>query len=156
MSISKSMMDKMMPFMTKGLSKEDKMEMMGKMMPQMMEGVSMIELMPKMMVQLLPMFVDELKQMGIKTENILPKIIGKVLPKMMKLMNKDEMEKMKKQILANIMKDENLKNVIPQFFMEMMPIMVPDCLEAFMKELPVEKANAFKRKMVEIYSVGLT
>ena len=62
MKVIKNVMDGMMPIMMKGLDKEDKMELMDKMMPRMLEGVNMLELMPKMMIQMLPMLIEEIKK----------------------------------------------------------------------------------------------
>jgi hypothetical protein len=154
MKVVKNMMDGMMPVMMKGLDKEDKMELMDKMMPHMLAGVSMVELMPKMMIQMLPVLVQELKDMGIQTENILPKLMGKIMP-MMDMMDTQKMVAMRDKALEKMMQDEKMRKFMPECFIDMMPAMVPGFLEHFLKELPQEKREEFTKKMIHIFLNGV-
>lgn len=152
MRIIKKTMNGMMPMMMKGLTKEEKMELMDNMMPMMLDGVNMLELMPKMTATMLPILIEELKQLD--TKDILPKLMGKALPamkEMMDMMDKDKMVKMQDRMLVKMMKDEKMKKFMPQTFVEMMPIMMPGCLNIFLRELPEKERNEYTKKMTSIF-----
>lgn len=40
---------------------------------------------------------------------------------------------------------------MPEFFSEMMPRMLPKCLNAFLSELPEEKRIEFTKKMASVF-----
>lgn len=145
MTAMKGVMEKMMPFMMKGLSPDDRMEMMLKMMPQMMKDVDMADLMPQMMISMMPQMMSSVERHG----GVI-KFMGTMIPTMWELMDMKALARKKDQMLEQLMDNEQFRTMMPQCFADDFPTMFKGNFEHFLPKLSKEQRIAFVGTMLSL------
>jgi hypothetical protein len=145
------MMDGMMGRFMADFSKEDKMELMSQMMPKMMEDINMLEMMPRMMVTMMPKMISEVKDIiedqDIDFKEFMAGTMNKVVPVIMEGINKDSVVEHKEEMMSVMMDKDCIRQHMPQMQCRMMP----GCTERMLPNLPKEQRIEFMQKMVDIF-----
>ncbi len=141
----KKIMDRMMPFMMKGLSPDDKKDMMLEMMPEMMKDVDMADLMPRMMVSMMPQIMASMRP-----EGGVARFMGTTMPTMFSLIDMHAVADKKDEMLEQLMTQEQFRGFMPQCFAEEFPHMVRGNFVHFLPELSREQRITFVRTMFSL------
>lgn len=135
------MMDSMMDKMMSTFTAEEKQQMMAEMMPKMMADINMLEMMPKMMLTMMPKMIDEVK--AIMSEQgkefdfmeVMPKVMGPFMSTMLREMPADKMVEKKENMMTKMFERDDLKKAIPERQQQMMP----GCMKRLMENIPYEE-----------------
>ncbi|MBD3257231.1 hypothetical protein GF377_02270 [candidate division GN15 bacterium] len=146
------MMDGMMDKMMSTFSNEEKQQLMAQMMPRMMADVNMLEMMPKMMLTMMPKMFDEVK--GIMAEQgkefdlmeIMPEVMGPFMSTMLREVPAEKMVDHKEKMMAKVFEREDLRMAIPQRQQQMMP----GCMKRMMENIPYEEKLPYATHILEI------
>lgn len=148
-----AMMDGMMDKMLADFTVEEKMEMMTTMMPKMMQDLPMLELMPKMMLDMMPLLFAEIRvypeRFGVKDFDFkifMRGMMEKVMPVMVKGVGPEKMVEMKEEFMATMMESTELAQLMP----EMKTKMMPGCMQDMLPRLPKDKRAEFAKHVIGI------
>jgi len=148
-----AMMDSAMAKMMADMTTAEKQEMMATMMPKMMEGISMVEMMPKMMLTMMPMMFSEIKAIlaeqgqQIDLMEIMPRIMGPFMSGMLSVVPAEKMVEKKEQMFTRILEQRpELREKIPARQMEMMP----GCMRRLMENISYEEKLQYAEHVVGI------
>ena len=147
-----AMMNNAMDKMMGGMSAAEKQDMMAEMMPKMMEGVNMLDMMPRMMLTMMPRMLDEVK--GILAEQgkeldlkeFLPKIMAPMMSTMLKGMDPEKMVQKKEEMMGRMFALADLDHKIPETQMKMQP----GCIRRLMGHITPDERLAYTGHVLEI------
>jgi hypothetical protein len=141
-----SLMEKMMPVMTRGMTFEEKEEMMEKMMPHMMGEMSFQEKM-RIMQKMMPMMMEDIEM------EQMPEMMKGMMPTMMAKMDFEKMPMMMEQMLP-LMKEQMKAQGIE--CTEMMPKMMPVCMRIMLKGKTKQQKETLYKKVTTILKKEVT
>jgi len=147
-----NMMDGMMDKMMSSFSAEEKQNLMAQMMPKMMADVNMLEMMPKMMLTMMPKLFGEIKallaEQGIELDlmEVMPKIMGPMMATMLREVPAEKMVEKKEKMMTKIFQREDLARAIPERQQHMMP----GCMKRLMENIPYEEKVQYATHILEI------
>lgn len=158
MKLVKSMMDSMMPVMMNTLSPAEKEEMMLKMMPMMMDDIDLAELLPKMMVAMLPAMLPELLAFLSKegSHEKLLALFATVMPNVCEVIDKPKLAEKKDALLDELMSHETFREKMPKCFTAGFPIMFKGFVDHFYPAVTDEERNDFARQMITTLTASLS
>lgn len=123
---------KMVPEMLDHISLLDLLNILKKLFPTLLQGVNTVaELLPKL-AEIMPAIMEHMMPV---MEAIMPSIMGKMIPIMMTEENMERMETLPDHMLPKMLKEEQLRQLMP----DMMSRMMPRCLEQVLPYLAEEK-----------------
>ena len=127
------------------------MEIMSQIMPKMMEGINMLEMMPRIMVTMMPRMISEVKDIiedqDIDLKEFMAGTMNTVVPVIMEGINKDAVVEHKGEMMTVMMEKDCLRQHMPQIQCRMMP----GCVERMLPNLPKEQRIEFIHEMVDIF-----
>ena len=148
-----AMMDNAMARMMGDMSTEEKQEMMATMMPKMMEGTSMVEMMPRMMLTMMPMMFDEIKGLlaeqgkEINLMEIMPKVMGPFMSGMLEVVPAEKMVDHKEKMMERMFDQHaGVREKVPARQMEMMP----GCMRRLMENISLEEKVGYAQHILGI------
>ena len=147
-----SMMNNAMDKMMGDLTEEEKQKMMLEMMPKMMEGINMLDMMPRMMLTMMPNMFQEVKDImaeqgkELDVKELLPKIMAPMMSTMLEGIESEKMVQHKEEMMERIFPMANLHHKIPQRQMEMQP----GCIKRLMKNISIEDRIDYTVKILGI------
>ncbi len=147
-SMMNNAMDKMMGEMTM----EEKQKMMLEIMPKMMEGINLLDMMPRMMLTMMPRMFDEVKAIlaeqgkELDVKELLPKIMAPMMSTMLGGIEAEKMVQHKEEMMERIFPIADLNHKIPQRQMEMQP----GCIKRLMKNISFEDRIGYTVKILGI------
>ena len=132
-------MVRMVPLMADQVSLLDVFNVLKKLLPSILKGVnSMAELMNRW-DEIFPKLVRKIPELMQKMmpvmELMMPRAMARVMPVMLTDQNMERMEDCVERMLPKMMEDENLREIMP----EMMVRIIPHCLENMLPHLSEEK-----------------
>ena len=135
------MMDGMMDKMMSTFTAEEKQQMMEQMMPKMMADINMLDMMPKMMLTMMPQMIGEVKaimaEQGKEFDfmEIMLKIMGPFMSTMLHEIPPEKMVEKKEKMMEKMFERDDLRMAIPERQQQMMP----GCMRRIMENVPYEE-----------------
>ena len=146
----RSMMETMMPVMMKGVSSEEKQELMLKMMPMMMEDMDLGELLPKMMMAMIPSMLPELLAFLSKdgSHAKLLELFATVMPNVCEVIDKPKLAEKKDAVLTELMSHKTFRDKMPKCFTAGFPIIFKGFIDHFYPAITKEERDQFIAQMM--------
>ncbi len=147
-----SMMNNAMDKMMGDLTEKEKQDMMLEMMPKMMEGINMLDMMPRMMLTMMPKMFQEVKDImaeqgkELDVKELMPKIMAPMMSTMLEGVESEKMVAHKEEMMERIFPMADLHHKIPQRQMEMQP----GCIKRMMNNIPFEDRIGYSAKILGI------
>jgi hypothetical protein len=146
------MMDGMMDKMMSTFTAEEKQQMMEQMMPKMMADINMLDMMPKMMLTMMPKMIDEVKALlaeqgkSFDLTEVMPKVMGPFMLTMLREVPAEKMVEHKEHMMTKMHEREDLRLAIPERQQQMMP----GCMKRMMENIPYEEKAKYAPHLLGI------